>query len=341
MTADDQDEPVNTGESAGPTATATGPMQGLLSHFCEALEQGLAPLLEPMAGLIEDLDRSPTAVPHVLPSLREVVGPGVSLTGMWSTQMQVISGRLMKGAFSAMFAAFALLSFESGTQAAPIAISATPQQTGGSFRHNVFHTAHALDGQGGNIRAHFDLAGPAGTSTYDPVTGTLIAHMNVFSDQGLSDPIGTVTASGSIDRTLLNDPVNGTVAGSLTWSFSFSDFTNGLVNHIRNLGNTLDAANPDFDISMTFLSDDFVTSADGRVANSYANNTLTLWGADGLQAGTSKYPDATIGADVVFLLDPGIEVVPSNDPPGVPAPGALLLFAAASAGLAARRALKG
>lgn len=61
MTVDDQDGPA-----------ATGPMQGLLSHFCEALEQGLSPLLAPIAGLIEDFDRPPAAVPAVLPSLREV-----------------------------------------------------------------------------------------------------------------------------------------------------------------------------------------------------------------------------------------------------------------------------
>lgn len=70
MTAEDQDEPLGMSEGSGPVAT--GPMQGLLSHFCQALEHGLSPLLEPIAGLIEDLDQAPTAVPEVLPSLREV-----------------------------------------------------------------------------------------------------------------------------------------------------------------------------------------------------------------------------------------------------------------------------
>lgn len=80
MTADDQDELLGGSDHTGPTATgpaatgptATGPMQGLLSHFCQALEQGLSPLLQPMAGLIEDFDQQPTAVPAVLPSMREV-----------------------------------------------------------------------------------------------------------------------------------------------------------------------------------------------------------------------------------------------------------------------------
>ncbi|MCC5870786.1 MAG: dynamin family protein [Gammaproteobacteria bacterium] len=72
MTADDQDDPSTDSETNGATGPgATGPMQGLLSHFCEALEQGLSPLLAPIGGLIEDFDRPPTEVPLVLPSLRE------------------------------------------------------------------------------------------------------------------------------------------------------------------------------------------------------------------------------------------------------------------------------
>lgn len=75
MTADDQNEPVGieeSGDSAVAAPSVNGPMQGLLSHFCEALEQGLSPLLAPIAGLIEDFDQPATAVPMVLPSLREV-----------------------------------------------------------------------------------------------------------------------------------------------------------------------------------------------------------------------------------------------------------------------------
>lgn len=51
---------------------AGGPMQGLLSHFCQALERELAPLLSPMVELAEDFAAETTAIPAVLPSLREV-----------------------------------------------------------------------------------------------------------------------------------------------------------------------------------------------------------------------------------------------------------------------------
>lgn len=75
MTADDQEGPSGASENGGPAAAtgpAGGPMQGLLSHFCGALEQGLSPLLSPIAGVTEDFDRAPTQVPTVLPALREV-----------------------------------------------------------------------------------------------------------------------------------------------------------------------------------------------------------------------------------------------------------------------------
>ncbi len=75
MTVSDQDGPARDSDISGPSAakpSANGPMQGLLSHFCEALEQGLSPLLEPIGGLVEDFDQAPTAVPLVLPLLREV-----------------------------------------------------------------------------------------------------------------------------------------------------------------------------------------------------------------------------------------------------------------------------
>ncbi len=51
---------------------AGGPMQGLLSHFCEAVERELSPLLVPIAELADDFAADTTAIPAVLPALREV-----------------------------------------------------------------------------------------------------------------------------------------------------------------------------------------------------------------------------------------------------------------------------
>ncbi|TVS16383.1 MAG: hypothetical protein EA417_10590 [Gammaproteobacteria bacterium] len=62
MTAEDRHE----------DRSASGPMQGLLSHFCEALEHGLSPLLKPISEVADDFNAQATAVPAVLPPMREV-----------------------------------------------------------------------------------------------------------------------------------------------------------------------------------------------------------------------------------------------------------------------------
>lgn len=92
MTGDSQDE-----QAAARPHSA--PMQGLLSHFCEALEQGLAPLLPPLTELLEDFSTEPTALPELLPEWREVADQLAQLVAKMAEQQAyvLIFGPLKSG----------------------------------------------------------------------------------------------------------------------------------------------------------------------------------------------------------------------------------------------------
>ncbi len=190
--------------------------------------------------------------------------------------------------------------------ASPLILFSTPQSTSGPFLHNVFHTASSHGGSGGQIKAWFDLDS-AFTSTYDPMSGDLLIHINIFSDKNYTNAIGTAVGTGvGLVGSALNANVDA-VVGTISWSFdmSASGGTDGLSTYMASQGLGSGTA---YAVTQTFLDTDFVPTAN-NVPNSWDGANLSLWGADGHTGGTS-YNDATLGVDMVASVpEPGSLVV--------------------------------
>lgn len=204
----------------------------------------------------------------------------------------------------------------------PHEIIATPVETSGSFIHNVFHTAGAHGGAGGFIKAWFDLD-TTQTSTWDPTTGALNLYVNVFANSSFTTQIGSAVGVTSVDPLRASDFNNfdNSVIGVIDWSITLptgSAFRHYLKNHV---GHEADHV---WDLSLSYIDHDYVTSGQGFRANSWEDDHVTLWGADGEHTGGGQFNTSTthLGTDIVFQVGPS----------PVPAPGAALL---ASLGFAA------
>ncbi len=189
--------------------------------------------------------------------------------------------------------------------AASIAIAATPQESSGPFQHNVFHTANSAQGQYGSILAWFSMNGGGGS--WDPVSGAFSLSVDLFSDAGLTAPIGTATGTGNLAAGAFNGNDGGLI-GTISWSFDATALGNGLT-----------------DATLSFYDINYVTSSAGYTANSTTGSysSLTLWGADGTadpNTGMFDTNTTSMGMDLVVTF--------------VPVPAALWLFGSGLAGLA-------
>lgn len=202
------------------------------------------------------------------------------------------------------------------------------------------------------------MTDPGSTSFYNPMTGDLDLKIDLFRNERLTDQIGTAVgvgtglvgseflgAGGKIAENGPEGNNDGSLIGSIDWTFTFNDGSSSFEGYLRSegftatdLGNGIDRFTVD---GFKFLDKNYVTSSNGDVANSYvAGNpsTLTLWGADGSPvAGTSgAFTDSSVGMDLVLKA----ESLPLGPSP-VPVPGSMLLTVLGVAGFAGVSWLKG
>ena len=176
----------------------------------------------------------------------------------------------------------------------PLSLIGSPQETTGPFRYNNFHKATAANGTRGAVLGWFDLDGSLANS-YDPDTGDLIANFTIYNDSGFGTPIGTAFANGSLPAGGFNG-FSGGVIGTIDWAISLgtSDF---LTYMQTNFG-----AGPDYNVMMSFLDVDYVTSTNRRNANTYNNGFITLWGGDNFDG--TGFDTALLGVDMVVQTTP-------------------------------------
>jgi hypothetical protein len=203
-------------------------------------------------------------------------------------------------------------------------IIATPQETGGGFLHNVFHSANVAGGTSGTIWAWMDLDTSYGASNdWNAATGALEIHVNVYANSALTSLQGTaVGTSSNLAGANFSAPntQNGGLLGNIVW-----DFDAAALAYLQ----TKDAAITDL-LSQAFVDRNYATSTNGFQANSLAGNSVTLWGADSaslvstLTSGANFNTATTLlGTDLVFTV--------------VPVPAAVWLFGSALAALGIAR----
>jgi hypothetical protein len=203
-------------------------------------------------------------------------------------------------------------------------IIATPQETGGGFLHNVFHSANSGGGTSGTIWAWMDLDTSYGASNdWNAATGALEIHVNIYSNSALTSfkgtAVGTSTNLAAANFSAPNSQ-DGGLLGNIVW-----DFDAAALAYLQGK----DAAITDL-LSQAFVDRNYATSTNGFQANSLANNSVTLWGADSaalnhtLTSGSNFNTATTIlGTDLVFTV--------------VPVPAAVWLFGSALAALGVAR----
>ncbi|TFG87163.1 MAG: hypothetical protein E4H19_03150 [Chromatiales bacterium] len=218
--------------------------------------------------------------------------------------------------------------------AAPLAsaatIIATPQETGGGFVHNVFHSANSAGGASGTVWAWMDLDSSFGASNdWNAGTGALELHVNLYSDSALTTLQGTaVGTSANLLGANFSAPgsQDGGLIGTITWDFDAAGlaFLQGLDGTITDL------------LEQSFVDRNYATSTNGFQANSVAGSSITLWGADSaslnntLTSGDNFNTSTTVlGTDLVITVGP--TVVP------VPAPFLLLVSGLAALGALRRK----
>lgn len=182
--------------------------------------------------------------------------------------------------------------------ASPIHIDSTPQQLTGPFRHNVFHD------NSGHILAYMDLD-TAQPNWYDPMNGNMEIQVNIYSDSGLTNLVGTAHGSGANLVGSAFDSGSGDLVGTISWDFTMADANSPLV-----------------DDTLYFTDRNYVTSSGGHTANSWENGYLTLWGGNNWIE-TCGFHRTTLGMDLVLHT--------------VPEPGTLLLLGAGFGGLVLAR----
>ena len=179
------------------------------------------------------------------------------------------------------------------TSAQAAQIIATPTESSGGFRHNVFHTAGSRNGTSGTVLAWYDLD-MTQTSTWDSGTGALTLYVDVFTNSSLTTLIGKATGT-SPDLAGANFSAPGSqdggLIGTIDWTF---DAPVAAV-----LGTP--------SITMSFIDHDYATSSDGFNANSLELPIVTLWGADGTyddMTGAFDTNSTTLGTDLTFQVVP-------------------------------------
>ena len=190
--------------------------------------------------------------------------------------------------------------------ASPLQIVESPQYTGG-FMHNLFHTASNSNGEGGNVLAWFDLD-KTKSNTYDPDTGILEAYFNVYSGKQFTVKIGSTSAFGELPGANFNN-FSGDVAGTINWTFNLTDLNSALNQHLQNeVGGNIAGF---YELKLTYLDKFYGVTETGQAVNSWENNYLVLWGADGYDPnlGTFDITKTHLGSDLVLRTAPVPEPV--------------------------------
>ncbi len=236
--------------------------------------------------------------------------------------------------FRVSFVAALVLVWTGTAQATPMTIVSSPQNTVQPFAHNVFHNAGSNGGQGGNIRAWFDLDASLGAANfYDPTTGALEAGFLLFEDAAFTNQIGTVSAIGTgLLGTTLGDGVeNDVVVGTVDFTITLTSADGGFLAYLENRFGP--SPTDTFTITMSFSDVLYVTSADGRTPNSFDGTDLSLWGSDGTYIGSSLLGGDGGRGGFGDTADLGVDFVVTVPTPGI----ALLLLPGLLAGFAAGR----
>ena len=211
-----------------------------------------------------------------------------------------------------------------------LTIVATPQATTGSYRHSLFHSAESSGGAGGSVLAWIDLDTSAGAANqYDPVTGDLTVAFGLFADLDLLVPLGTAIATGNVPAAPLSDAgESNVIVGSLSWEIDLSSSGSGVFYDY--LVATFGAeADDTWDVTTHFADVQYVTSIDGRTANTWVDPELTLWGSDGSFSGSSSLGGSGGLGGFGNTADLGVDLVVI-----VPEPAALSLGLVGALGLA-------
>lgn len=199
--------------------------------------------------------------------------------------------------------------------AASMTIVATPQETGAPFAHNVFHSASGLGGASGTIFAWFLLdtsLAPGEVNAWDPVTGALEIHVNVYSTSAHTTLVGTaIGVSSNLFIANMNAPdaQNGGLIGNITWTIDAGAlaFINGQPAAVPAVAATT---------SQAFVDRKYTATTAGGFQPNSTNivggmRTVTLWGADTaslLNTATSgdnfNTVTTSLGTDLVFQVVP-------------------------------------
>lgn len=163
-----------------------------------------------------------------------------------------------------------------------IPIVSMPSDSIGPFRHNVFHSAETAGGAGGEILAWFDL-NTSESSSWDPESGALSLSINIFSDEAMTDQVGSAFAFSS---DLMGNNFNGFDGGTIgSITFQFDALALGFLGLSG-------------DMTMSFLDQDYASNSTGDIANSWQNGMVTLWGSDAVPS---------LGVDMMMeMSEPGI-----------------------------------
>ncbi len=182
-----------------------------------------------------------------------------------------------------MLALFLLALVPALASAVPLTIIATPTDTVGPLRHNVFHDATGEGGMSGPINAWFDLD-TTETSTWDPVTGILDLYVVLYDDSTLTNQIGYAHGQSNTLFGAGFGDFDDTSLGFITWTISdiFESFVGA--------------------VTMEFIDHAYPGDSSGNVPNTWVGNTVTLWGADGTHNGDGTFSGATKGVDMVFVV---------------------------------------
>ena len=129
------------------------------------------------------------------------------------------------------------------------------------------------------------------TSTYDPDTGELNVFFNVFTDWPGYDFLGTAIGRGNIPGANLNGNT-GEVAGTIEWEVTIPTYSFFLT--VLNVlygpqeGNTYHLTHSYLDFRYAGFSG----------PNTWNNNQLSLWGADGYSETSQDFYPTYIGSDI-------------------------------------------